>query len=61
METDFQIFQSTNLLNIMSLNFKPMLVLALASLLVACGGGSSTYTVTRNWEGTTYSCPSPST
>jgi hypothetical protein len=48
----------------MSLNFKPMLVLALASLLVACGGGGgdggSTYTVTRNWEGTTYSCPSQS-
>lgn len=47
----------------MNLNFKPILVLALTSLLAACGGGggsSSTFTVTRNWEGTTYSCPSQS-
>ena len=32
--------------------------------MTACGGGggdSSNFTVTRNWEGTTYSCPSQST
>ena len=32
--------------------------------MTACGGGggdSSNFTVTRNWEGTTYSCPSLST
>jgi hypothetical protein len=37
---------------------------ALTALLAACGGGSSsessTFTVTRTWEGTTYSCPTQS-
>lgn len=36
---------------------------ALTALLAACGGGgseSSSFTVTRTWEGTTYSCPTQS-
>lgn len=48
----------------MTFYFRPMLSLALASLLVACGGGgggTSTYTVNRSWEGTTYSCSNQST
>jgi hypothetical protein len=56
------IFQSIKFIRIMNLNFHRILGLALISLLTACGGGgggsSSTFTVTRSWEGTTYSCPS---
>lgn len=49
--------------NIM-INFLKTLSCLIVIFLAACGGGggdSSSFTVTRSWEGTTYSCPTQAT